>query len=318
MKVIIATLFTAAATFVFAPSDKIEFEAPESYPEGVVFSPKTNKYYVSSARLGTIGEVTADGKYKAFFQSPELKSSYGLKIHPDQKRLFACVGDANYSKFKSDATHKKMARFIGIDLKSGKKVMDVDLSGLVAGEHFPNDFTFDNKGNAYITDSFANVIYKVSNDGKAQVFAKSPFFKTEGVGLNGIVWHESNFLLVASSGTGSVYKVDIANPANVQRVSLPQFFMNADGLLLTSPNVLALVQNGGSNRIFELESKDNWKSAIVKSATGLEDRFAFPSTATANKNEVWVMNAKFNELNDSIAVPSKKFSIQKAVFKKVQ
>jgi sugar lactone lactonase YvrE len=313
MKAIIISI--AVAAIATAPPQKIEFEAPEAYPEGIAFCPKNDTYYVSSARLGTIGAVSPDGKYKAFFQSPELKSSYGLKIHPDQKRLFACVGDANYSKFTSPDTKKKMARLVAIDLKSGKKVLDVDLSALVPGNHFPNDLTFDKKGNAYITDSFANVIYKISPDGKASVFAKSALFKTEGVGLNGIAWHSGNFLLVASSGTGSVFKVDIANPTNVQRVELPQFFMNADGLLLTSPQVLTLVQNGGSNRVYELESNDNWKSARIKSATGLEDRFAYPSTATANGKDIWIMNAKFNELNDSTAVPSKKFVIQKAAFK---
>jgi len=313
MKILIYPLI-AFSSLLLAPTQKIEFEAPESYPEGVAFCPKNNSYYVSSARLGTIGQVSADGKYKAFYQDPQLKSSYGLKIDADQKRLFACIGDANYSKFKSPETDKKMARLIAIDLKSGKKVMDVDLAALVSGKHFANDLTFDKNGNVYITDSFANVVYKVSPDGKASVFAKSDLFKTEGVGLNGIAWHTGNFLLVASSGTGSVYKIDVANPSNISRVDLPQFFMNADGLLLTDPNTLTLVQNGGSNRIYQLESNDSWKSAKVKSATAYEDRFAFPSTATANKNEVWVMNAKFNELNDSTAVPSKKFSIQKADF----
>jgi len=313
MKILLLSLLAITA-FTVAPTQKIEFEAPECYPEGVVFSPENNCYYVSSARLGNIGEVSADGKYKILYQSADLKSSYGLKIHPDKKKLFACIGDANYSKFKTPDTDKKLARLISIELKSGKKLMDVDLSGLVPGKHFPNDLTFDKSGNAYVTDSFANVIYKVSPDGKAAVFAKSDLFKTEGVGLNGIVWHNGNFLLVASSGAGTVFKVDIANPSAVSRVSLPQFFMNADGLLLTGQNTLTLVQNGGSNKIYQLQSQDNWKSAKVKSATKFEDRFAFPSTATLNKNEVWVMNAKFNELNDSTTVPSKKFSIQKAEF----
>lgn len=306
-----------AATFLTAPDQKIEFEAPESYPEGVAYSAKNNRFYVSSARLGTIGEVTVDGKYKVFYQSPDLKSSYGMKVHPDQKRLFVCIGDGNYSKFKSAHTYKKMARLIGIDIKTGKKVSDVDLSQLVPGFHFANDLTFDKSGNAYVTDSFANAIYKVSADGKPSLFSKSDLFKTEGVGLNGIAWHPDNYLLVASSGTGSVFKVNVANPMSVTRVTLPQFFMNADGLLLTDPNTLTLVQNGGSNKIYQLYSTDNWKSAKVKAATQLEDRFAFPSTATSKKDGVWIMNAKFNELNDSTAVPSKKFSIQRADFQPI-
>ncbi|RZJ66308.1 MAG: gluconolaconase [Flavobacterium sp.] len=309
---IIATL--AVFSMTIPPQQKIEFEAPEAYPEGVAFNPANRKFYVSSARLGTIGEVSEDGKYKAIYTSPDLKSSYGIKVHADQKRVFVCLADANYSKFKSPETDKKMARLIAIDIKSGKKVLDVDLSKLVPGNHFSNDLTFDKTGNAYVTDSFANVVYKVTPDGKASVFAKSDLFKTQGVGLNGIAWHAKNFLLVANSGKGSVFKIDVANPAMVTKVELPQFLMNADGLLLLDANTLILVQNGGSNRIHKLQSSDDWKSARIVASTQYEDRFAYPSTATAKENDVWVMNAKFNELNDSTAVFSKKFSMQKAEF----
>ncbi|RZJ73237.1 gluconolaconase [Flavobacterium sp.] len=314
-------LLFAAAVSLFgmssAPTDKIEFEAPESYPEGVVFNASTNSYYVSSARFGTIGKVSSDGKYTEFYKDNSLKSTYGLKISSDGKRLFACVSDANYSKFQSPDTFRKMARLISIDLKSGKKLSDVDLSKLFNGKHFANDLTLDDKGNAYVTDSFSNVIYKVTPDGKASLFSQSELFKTNGVGLNGIAWNQGNFLLVANSGKGCVFKVDVNNPANVQKVKLDQFFINADGLLLTDKNTLVLVQNGSVNKIHELVSTDNWVSAKVKRATTLEQRFTYPSTATSNKNDIWVVEAKFNELNDSTMVASKKFCIQKANFKPV-
>ncbi|MBD3581709.1 SMP-30/gluconolactonase/LRE family protein [Flavobacterium selenitireducens] len=317
MKYLLFAALVSLFGMTSAPNDTIEFEAPESYPEGVAYHASNNSYYVSSARFGTIGKVSPDGKYSELLKDNALKSSYGLKISADGKRLYACVSDANYSKFKSPDTYRKMARLIAIDLKTGKKVSDVDLSKLFDGKHFANDLALDNKGNAYITDSFSNVIYKVTPDGKASLFSKSEKFKTNGVGLNGIVWNAGNFLLVASSGKGCVFKVDVANPANVQMVKTDQFFINADGLLLTDKNTLVLVQNGSVNKIHELGTSDNWASAKVKRATTLEQRFKYPSTATANKNDVWVVEAKFDELNDSTTVPSKKFSIQKAKFQAV-
>ena len=316
MKKIFYILLPALFAFVpKEPTQRIEFEAPDSYPEGVVFDKTANVYYVSSARTATIGKVAGPGSYAPLFTDSSLKSSYGLKIHPDGKRLFACISDANYSKFTSPDTRKKLARLISIDTKTGKKLSDVDLSKLIPGKHFINDLTFDPKGNAYVTDSFANAIYKVTPDGKASVFSKSDLFKTEGVGLNGIVWHTDGFLLVDSSGSGMLYKVDGKDGSKVTKVKTEQFFMNADGLLLNADKTLTLVQNGGVNKIYKLESKDNWASAKIKEATMAEDRFTYPSTATVNaKNETWIMNAKFNELIDSTLVPSKKFAIQKAVF----
>jgi len=304
-----------AAIIPSEPTARIEFMAPEAYPEGIAYHPSANVYYVSSARTGTIGKVTAEGIYEPLYIDPDLKSSYGLKMHPEGKILFVCVADANYSKYSTPATKKKMSRLVSIDVATGKKIRDIDLASLVPGEHFANDLTVDSTGNVYITDSFANVIYKVTPDGKASVFADNPLFKTTGVGLNGIVTHPEGYLLTVSSGTGTLYKIDMQNPSSVQKVMTDQYFINGDGLYLTNDGSLVLVQNGGSNKIYKLTSETNWQTAKIDSTTLAGDRFAYPTTATVAKDEkVWVMNAKFNELTDSSSVLSKKFSMQHARF----
>ena len=300
-----------AAPIPSEPTQRISFTAPDSYPEGIVYDSVANVYYVSSARLGTVGKVTPQGSYSQLYTDSSLKSTYGLKLSPDGK-LYACAGDANYSKFTSPDTRKKMARVLVIDPASGTKVRDIDLAGLVPGEHFPNDLAFDDAGNAYVTDSFANVIYKITKDGKASVFADSPMFKTKGVGLNGIVYHNDGYLLACSTGTGAIYKISMAEPKQVSRVATDQFFVNADGLLLTRDKTLVLVQNGGSDKIYELKSEDNWGSAKLHASTLVADRFTYPATATLANGKIWIMNANFSELVDSTAVPSQKFNIQHA------
>src|SRR5690606_9836804 len=110
-------------------------------------------------------------------------------------------------------------------------------------------------------------------------------------------------------------KIDINNPGNVQKVRTEQYFLGADGMVLDDPNHLTVVVNGGNDKIYKLESEDDWASAVLSGTTLIADRFTYPATATRHMNEIWVMNAKFNELVDSNAVPSKNFAIQKAVFK---
>lgn len=318
MKKLIIFLLFAQTIWAQEPTKRIEFEAPESYPEGIAYDKTDNVFYVSSARLGTVGKVTTDGKYSALYSDKSLKSTYGLKIHPDGKRLFICAGDANYSKFSTPDTKKKMARLISVDLKSGKKLTDTDLSQLVPGEHFPNDLAFDSQGNVYVTDSFADVIYKVDSKGIASVFSKSELLKSAGVGPNGIVYHPEGFLLIANNGTGALVKLEIKNPEKGIKVKVDQFFPSADGLLLNNNNTLTLVQNGGVNKIFKLKTSDNWTSAQVSESTSVEDRFAFPSTAAVSGNETWIMNANFSEISEGNNVPSKKFSLQQAVFNPVK
>lgn len=314
MKKLVLCVFLAGCASVIPdqPTARIEFTAPEAYPEGIAYDSISNVYFVSSARLGNVGKVTPSGAYSTLLNDPSFKSSYGMKVHPDGKRLFVCIGDANYSKFTSPDTRKKMARLVGIDISTGRKTDDIDLAKLIPGKHFPNDLTFDDRQNAYVTDSFSNVIYKVTPGGQGSVFADSPMFKTEGIGLNGIVYHPSGYLLAVSSGTGALYKIDLNNPKNVSKVAVEQFFMNGDGLLLTGNQKLVVVQNGGSDKIYELTSQDNWSSAKLSASTLVADRFTYPATATKAQDKIWIMNAKFSELTDSTSVPSKKFEIQHA------
>src|SRR5687768_15730093 len=165
MRKIVVVLAIASAgiygCIAIRPTERISFTAPDTYPEGVAFDSATKVYYVSSARTGTIGRVTPAGAYSKLYADTGLRSTYGMKLHPDGKRLYACVSDANYSRYTTPGTRKKLARLIGIDVSTGQKVADIDLSALYDGERFVNDLVFDNKGNIYLTDSYSNLIVKV-------------------------------------------------------------------------------------------------------------------------------------------------------------
>ncbi|MGN6416258.1 MAG: hypothetical protein ACTHMC_02115 [Pseudobacter sp.] len=322
VKYILAVTIVSTTAFLYSciatrPTERIEFNAPDAYPEGIAYDSLRQQYFVSSARTGNIGKVSPAGMYSLVHSDTGLKSTYGMKVHPGGKELYVCAGDANYSKYTSPGTRKKMARLIILDIASGKKIKDIDLSQLVPGPHFPNDLTFDNQGNCYITDSYAHAVYKVTPDGNASVFAQSPLFVTEGIGINGIAFHSSGFLIVDNSSTGGLYKVDLAAPSRVSKIQVNQFFVGADGLVFKDTATLVMVVNMNNDKIYQLTSNDNWNSAEMKATTLIADRFTYPSTATLQQNNVWVMNAKFNELTDSNGVPSKTFAIQKAVFKPI-
>ncbi|TLV03471.1 DUF6923 family protein [Dyadobacter luticola] len=302
---------------VFAQTAKIQFEKPGLYPEGVAYNPGDKHFYMGSVTTATIGRVGMDGKYEEVFKDTTLKSTYGMKVSPDNKLLWVCVSDANYSKFTEPATAKKMGRLIAIDISTHKKVQDVDLGNLVEGKHFINDIVFDKQGNLYATDSYNPVIYKIDKAGKASIFAKNDLFKSIDVGLNGIAFHPKGFLVVDNNGSGALLKVDIADPTKVSVIKIKTFFPGADGLLFDPAGNLIVVQNKGVDKIFRLASTDDWATANVTGATAAEDRYQQPSTSTLADNQVYVINSKMNELADPVKRPSKAFSIQKPDFREV-
>jgi sugar lactone lactonase YvrE len=311
---ILLTILAIAMANVTA-QNKIEFTAPKIYPEGVAFDQKNSAFYVSSVTEGTIGKVDRTGKYEVFYRDSTMKSSFGMKVDPSRNRLWVCVADPNYSKYSDSSTFKKMSKVIAVDLNSRKKVATVDLSALVDGKHFANDLTLDNKGNVYVTDSYSPVIYKIDVNDKATVFARNDLFKSSAVGLNGIVFHPKGFLLAVNNGNGTILKVDLKNPNNAEQVKCDIFFPGADGLLLDRKNNLVLVQNKGVNRVFEIESPDDWKTAKVIKATKVEDRLQNPTTSTLVADSIYVLNSKMNELSDSTKNPSRKYSLQVANLK---
>jgi len=321
MKKIFILLILSAAlqlNLVLAQTNKITFKAPKVYPEGIAFDTRSNIAYVSSVKTGTIGSVDQQGKYSEIFADNGLKSTFGMKLDETNNRLWVCAGDPNHSIYKEPSTFKKMARVVAIDINSRKKVMDVDLAALSEGNHFPNDLTLDNKGNLYITDSFSPMIYKVDAAGKASVWSKNELFKSASIGLNGIAYHPDGFILVAHNTDGCILKVDINDPAKVEKVNIERFFPGADGLWIDNKKNLILVQNKGVNKVFMLSSSDKWKSAKVVGTSPSSELLQNPTTCGWFKNNIYVLNSKINELSDSSIRPSDEFSFQQVVFKQKQ
>ncbi|HEX2606594.1 MAG TPA: hypothetical protein VHK91_04405 [Flavisolibacter sp.] len=306
----LSLLLSCLCNTAFSQTQRINFEAPYQYPEGVAYAPSQKTFFVSSVRTGTIGKVTQQGHYEPFYQDSSLKSSYGMKVDEKRNRLWVCTGDANYSTYADSATYKKMIRVIGLDLSTGRKTDDINLSNLAEGKHFANDLVLDEAGNLYITDSYAPVVYKIDPQMKPSVLTKSDWFRSNDIGLNGIVYSSKGFLIVANNSDGNLLKIDLKDPQRITKIQLEGFYPGADGLLWNAAGHLVLVQNKGTHKIYELQSDDNWQSARQVAATATTDRFHQPTTATLQGQTVYVLNSKMNELTDPTAPPSKEFSLQ--------
>jgi len=312
----------AASSGVEIP-EQIRFTQFGLYPEGVAYDKFNDRFLVSSFGMGpagtpyygtgTIGSVSADGKYMAFIRDPDLKSILGLHIDEARKRIVVAV---------TDGWLGDVAKLGVYDLETGKQIWLIDLASLhPGGIHLADDLTIDPQGNIYITDVKSPLIYKVDVNGHASVFFENSFFAEPNgfayywVGFNGIVYDNSGFLIVAFYagsfvGKPSLIKIPIDDPQHFTGVQLDVPIASPDGILLSRDGKeLIIVDNkffSEPGEIIHMSSNDKWVSA--KRIETFHTGFTFPTTATSNGREVFVIYS-------FLGVPGQsEFMIQKMPF----
>jgi sugar lactone lactonase YvrE len=255
-------------------------------PEGVEYDTKNNRLLTGSLSEGTIFQWQADGNLTPVVTDSDLKSSIGIEADEERDRLLVCNSDS--AVFQGNAAGQAK---LGIyNLTSGAKVAMVDLAAADTeaarnAKHFANDVAVGSDGTAYVTDTMTNVVYRVGPDNTASVLYRFP--AAEGLGLNGIVFHPSGYLLV--TGGAKLYKMPIGNPAGVTEVKLPMELLGQDGMLWTADGRLAVVSNS-QNRVVGLKSSDDWVTAEMAG----EAKYVIQgTTAAAVGNDLYVVHPHF-------------------------
>lgn len=271
---------------------------PALYPETVEYNATDGKFLLSSFRDGAIYEVDEAGNASRLVDDPRLCSVLGIAVDAPRGRLWAVNSDLGASLKPSGSGPKKLAGVGVYDLASGKPLNYVDLEPLAAGPHLMNGIALDSAGNAYVTDSFSPVIYKIDPRGIPTIFLRDGRFTGEGINLNGIVAHPDGYLLVVKKSDGSLFKVPLAEPTKFSKVRVGVEFVGGDGLTLVGKNDLVVISNrtpgAASNAAYSLSSDDGWKSAKVTATQPLGD--VYPTTAVLKNGTLYVVHSKLNEL----------------------
>ncbi|KAA9332023.1 SMP-30/gluconolactonase/LRE family protein [Hymenobacter busanensis] len=253
-------------TTVGAP-DKITVPQAALHPEGVQWDEANKRFLVSSRTQGRIGTVKDDSTYTVLADEPRLISTIGLNLDAGRNRVLAAVSDAGANTTRSTAaTLRKLAAVAIFNSTNGSLISYTDLGSKAASysQHFANDIAVDAQGNAYITDSFAPVIYKLDLQGNATVFLENAQLSGgTGFGLNGIVFHPDGYLLAAKTNDGSLFKIPLNNPVGFTKVVTPATpaLTGADGLLLLDNQTL-LVVAGNQSTVYRMRSTDAWANAV--------------------------------------------------------
>lgn len=305
----------------------ITLSDPAIFPEGVAYDPVSQSLIVGSVSKGTIYQVGTDGTVTPLIADPDLKFSFGIHVDEATKRLFvatsglgALLAQLPAGGLPSGAPGDQPSPNVtpqpgqlppGIgaidfsvglmvyDLESKTRLLKVDLTTATEqrGPKIANGVTVDKDGNAYITDSLAGVVYRVTPTGEV-AFLTDPQFQTQrgggvlrsgnlNLGLNGIVHHPDGFLIVGKTGEGKLFKIPLDNPQNVTEVILPAPIVGVDGLTLTAEGKLIAVSGQGAVAML-LSSADGWMTATVETQVAVTDG---PTSAAVKGSEVWVLQS---------------------------
>lgn len=256
-------------------------------PEGIEYDQANGRFLTGSLAEGTIFEIQRDGGVVPFIRDADLVSSVGIEADEPRDRLLVTNSDRAVFGNNDAAGHAKLGVY---NLTTGERLAMVDLGATVGGQsrHFANDVTVDGAGNAYVTDTFASAVYRVTPAYEASVLHRFADL-AQGDQLNGIVFHDGGYLLVAAGA--SLYKVPVANPAGTTKVNVDQPVGGQDGIVLTADGRLVVTSNSATEpQLVALRSSDNWASAQRAGAAPLMGQ---ATTVAVAGDALWAVHPHF-------------------------
>lgn len=277
---------------------EIRVNRPALYPEGIDYDPKTDRFFLSSVRDGSIAAVKPDGHQSVFARHERLISTIGVRLDVKRRRLLVANGDYGVAVNSTDTTNRKAGGLAIFDLDTGALVRYIDLAALKPGAPiFPNDLDVDADGNVYITNSLSPMIYKVTPDGDASIFLTHDRFIGQGFSLNGIQVHPKGFLIVAKKSDGLLFRIPLHAPSTWSQIKLPESFAATDGIKLVGNNLILIRNRAGQivvNELVLLRSADGWQSGTIAERMPLDD--VYTTTAAMREGEVWAAQGHLHTL----------------------
>lgn len=278
-------LLLTSCTPETAVPDEVVIEHHNLFPEGLEYDEGGERFLLSSLTEGTISQVTDDGTLKPFIEDDELLMTVGIEIDHVNNRLLV-----------ANTSPSELTGMLGAyDLETGQRIFMVDLSDLHPDFRIvANDVAVDTDGIAYVTDTYARVIYRVDMEGRASVLIEDRIL----VYLNGIVVHPDGYLILGAY-PNRLLKIPLKEP-KVMQIDLADDieFEITDGIILHPDGSLIMVTFPGSV-IYRLESNDNWASADRVAVSTGHDLGGGTTVALRGKS-VYVVYSHFDDWREEV------------------
>lgn len=294
MHALLASL--ALLSSVSAPAPASPVEVIERYdatlgqlPEGVAVSPSGDVYVTlaPTGELRRIDPTTGVGQTVASFDV-----GFGFLL-----------GMA----FDGDDLYVVLASFVDATSGVWRVHDDGSTERVVAfpGSAFPNDVTFDEAGNMFVTESIGGAVYRVAaGTSTPEPWVQSPLLVGDvsvspvpfPIGANGITYDdETQTVLVANSQVPAVVEIDDdgGTAGAISVVAAGEHLRGADGLALGKSGDVYVVSNFNS-AVLRVDRETGATTTLADGSDGL----VFPATIAfgqrgGDKHSVYVTNFGF-------------------------
>ncbi|MBI4395669.1 MAG: hypothetical protein HY548_01145 [Elusimicrobia bacterium] len=249
---LLVLLLMTIAPLAFAENNAVVFQITEglAQPESAYFHPETNQIFISNIAGSPDGKdltgwiLKADSSGKVVQQrwidglnAPKGMRAFGEKLY---------VSDIN--------------EVVVIDVGAGRILQKI----AVPGSRFLNDVAVDLQGNVYVSDSLANVVFRVDPAGRA-----SPFAQGKELGSPNGLLVQGGKLLVACQAAGQILSIDLASGQKVPRTRHALGVLDGLEVMANGDLLLSDWSNGG--RIYKIVRATNGTEILLQGFQGPAD-----------------------------------------------
>lgn len=292
MKYAFAVLVLLAST----PALAAEVEVVETYdaavgelPEGVAVAPNGD-IYVTLAGTGEIRRIDRQTHVGATHAWISPGGGFLLGMAFDGDELYAALGSFDPAtcgiwRVDDDGSTVRVVAF--------------------AANQFPNDLTFDEDGDMYVTESISGSVYKVdAGSSVPQLWVQDPLLVGDPavspvpfpIGANGIAYDEdTGTVLVTNSQVPALVEIEDNNgqAGVISVIAAGEHLRGADGIAIDKKGDVMLVSNFHSS-LLHIDRDSGDATTIADRSDGL----LFPSTAAfgqygPDKHSLFVVNFGF-------------------------
>lgn len=279
--------------WALAASTSIDLPGATVYPESLSSS-KDGTLYVGDIADGGVLRIRPNGAPERWIKPGAFGSAsvLGVLVDEPSNTLWICSNDLSGMGIKVPGAAAGSA-LIGFDLKTGSGKVRAPFPG---GHNLCNDMAVGADGSAYVTNSDAPQILKLSPGGRQlEVWFSDSSLQPapNGTGLDGIAFGSDGNLYVNRFDAADLYRIDVkgGKAGKLTKLNPSRKLELTDAIRPLGHGVFLLIEGAGRLDTMTIKGDD----AVIAT---LKDGYVTPTGVTPVGNVAWVSEGQLDYLFD--------------------